>query len=124
MLFFCFKHLLLLDYRAANPAMPMLSVAPEGTLSHGRCVLKFKTGAFVAGVPVVPILLRYRLAPHNPAWTIIIPFWHVVSQESVAQLACKYRQVPKAATQQRPNSPDALYINKALGIVSELWVPL
>jgi lysophosphatidylcholine acyltransferase/lyso-PAF acetyltransferase len=57
----------------------MLSVAPEGTLSHGRCVLKFKTGAFVAGMPVVPFVLRYKLTPHNPAWTIIIPFWHVVS---------------------------------------------
>lgn len=59
--------------------MPMLSVAPEGTLSHGRCVLKFKTGAFVAGCPVVPFVLRYKLVPHNPAWTVIIPFWHVVS---------------------------------------------
>jgi hypothetical protein len=58
--------------------MPMLSVAPEGTLSHGRCVLQFKTGAFVAGVPVVPFVLRYKLTPHNPAWTIITPLWHVV----------------------------------------------
>jgi len=58
----------------------MLSVAPEGTLGHGRCLLTFKTGAFVAGVPVVPILLRYKLRPHNPAWTIIIPLWHVVSE--------------------------------------------
>lgn len=65
--------------RVANPAMPMLSVAPEGTLSHGRCVLSFKRGAFVAGVPVVPFVLRYKLTPHNPAWTIIKPFWHVVS---------------------------------------------
>lgn len=56
----------------------MLSVAPEGTLSHGRCVLTFKTGAFVPGMPVVPIILRYKLTPHNPAWTIIIPFWHVL----------------------------------------------
>lgn len=63
--------------------MPMLSVAPEGTLSHGRCVLKFKTGAFVAGTPVVPFVLRYKLTPHNPAWTIIIPFWHVVSWPSL-----------------------------------------
>lgn len=57
----------------------MLSVAPEGTLSNGRCLLSFKTGAFVAGTPVVPILLRYKLKPHNPAWTIIIPGWHAVS---------------------------------------------
>lgn len=58
--------------------MPMLSVAPEGTLSNGRCLLSFKTGAFVAGTPVVPILLRYKLRPFNPSWSIIIPFWHLV----------------------------------------------
>ncbi len=58
--------------------MPMLSVAPEGTLSHGRCLLSFKTGAFVAGVPVVPILLRYKQKPHNPAWTIITMWWHLL----------------------------------------------
>eukprot|EP00879_Flechtneria_rotunda_P030301 GHRR01032921.1.p1 GENE.GHRR01032921.1~~GHRR01032921.1.p1 ORF type:complete len:307 (+),score=47.18 GHRR01032921.1:1-921(+) len=69
----------LIRERAANRAMPMLSVAPEGTLSHGRCMLKFKTGAFVPAVPVVPILLRYKLKPHNPAWTIIITPWHLVS---------------------------------------------
>eukprot|EP00882_Tetradesmus_deserticola_P021779 GHRQ01023577.1.p1 GENE.GHRQ01023577.1~~GHRQ01023577.1.p1 ORF type:complete len:331 (+),score=101.62 GHRQ01023577.1:91-1083(+) len=68
----------LIKERASNPAMPMLSVAPEGTLSNGRCLLRFKTGAFVAGAPVVPILLRYKLSPFNPSWTIIIPLWHLV----------------------------------------------
>jgi lysophosphatidylcholine acyltransferase/lyso-PAF acetyltransferase len=69
--------------RANNHAMPMLSVAPEGTLSNGRCLLSFKTGAFVAGTPVVPILLRYKLTPFNPSWSIIIPFWHLVRQRAV-----------------------------------------
>ena len=46
--------------------MPPFVVAPEGTLSHGRCLLTFKTGAFVAGLPVVPILYRYKLTGHNP----------------------------------------------------------
>lgn len=64
--------------RASDRRMPMLSVAPEGTLSHGRCLLSFKTGAFVAGVPVVPILLRYKQKPHNPAWTIITMWWHLL----------------------------------------------
>eukprot|EP00879_Flechtneria_rotunda_P016757 GHRR01017539.1.p1 GENE.GHRR01017539.1~~GHRR01017539.1.p1 ORF type:complete len:297 (+),score=50.95 GHRR01017539.1:737-1627(+) len=75
----------LIRERAANRAMPMLSVAPEGTLSHGRCMLKFKTGAFVPAVPVVPILLRYKLKPHNPAWTIIITPWHLL------RLMCQFR---------------------------------
>ncbi|KAF6265277.1 hypothetical protein COO60DRAFT_1623935 [Scenedesmus sp. NREL 46B-D3] len=68
----------LIKERANNPSMPMLSVAPEGTVSNGRCLLSFKTGAFVAGTPVVPILLRYKLAPFNPSWSIIIPAWHLL----------------------------------------------
>jgi lysophosphatidylcholine acyltransferase / lyso-PAF acetyltransferase len=50
-------------------------VFPEGTLSDGRGLLKFKTGAFAAGRPVVPLLLRYRLKPFSPAWGIVpMPF--------------------------------------------------
>lgn len=43
------------------PGMPPLVIAPEGTLSHGRCLLSFKTGAFAPGRPVVPILFRYKV---------------------------------------------------------------
>jgi 1-acyl-sn-glycerol-3-phosphate acyltransferase len=38
--------------------MPPLVIAPEGTLADGRCLLSFKTGGFVAGLPIVPILFR------------------------------------------------------------------
>lgn len=78
------RHAVCFVHRASNTAMPWLTMAPEGTLSHGRCVLKFKTGAFAASMPVVPFVLRYKLAPHNPAWTIIIPVWHLVSCPATA----------------------------------------
>jgi len=35
-------------------------VAPEGTTKPGHCLLTFSTGAFVAGAPVLPVLLKYR----------------------------------------------------------------
>lgn len=69
----------MLRCRAQTPGMPLLVVAPEGTLSDGRCLLQYKTGAFVAGVPVVPICFKYKLQPHNPGWTVIRPVWHMVS---------------------------------------------
>ncbi|KAF8069495.1 Lpc [Scenedesmus sp. PABB004] len=70
----------LIKTRAAQHDMPMLSVAPEGTLSNGRVLLNFKSGAFVAGTPVVPILLRYKLRPASPAWTIPpgSELWHAL----------------------------------------------
>ena len=57
----------------------MLAMAPEGTCGDGRCLLQFKTGAFVPGQPILPVLLNYNKRHHNPAWTIINEGWHFVS---------------------------------------------
>ena len=57
----------------------MLAMAPEGTCGDGRCLLQFKTGAFVPGQPILPVLLTYNKRHHNPAWTIINEGWHFVS---------------------------------------------
>uniref|UniRef100_A0A8C5QSE7 Lysophosphatidylcholine acyltransferase 4 n=1 Tax=Leptobrachium leishanense TaxID=445787 RepID=A0A8C5QSE7_9ANUR len=38
---------------------PQLLFFPEGTNGNGQVLLKFKPGAFVAGVPVQPVLMRY-----------------------------------------------------------------
>lgn len=62
--------------RSRDRRYPLLAMAPEGTCGDGRSILQFKTGAFVSGVPVLPVLLKYNLRWHNPAWTIIIEPWH------------------------------------------------
>ena len=54
-----------------NPAWPNLILAPEGTCGDGKCLLRFRTGAFVPGAPVLPILLRYENRYFNPAWGIV-----------------------------------------------------
>lgn len=65
--------------RAKDRRFPMLVMAPEGTCGDGRCILRFRTGAFVPGVPVLPICFRYNKRRINPAWTIINEAWHFVS---------------------------------------------
>ena len=61
--------------RARDSRFPMLVMAPEGTCGDGRCILEFKRGAFMPGVPVLPVLLRYDSTCHNPAWGICnVPF--------------------------------------------------
>ncbi|KAK9807513.1 hypothetical protein WJX72_001238 [[Myrmecia] bisecta] len=62
--------------RAHDRRFPMVVIAPEGTCGDGRCLLQFRTGAFVAGVPVLPVLFQYDTSRHNPAWTIINEGWH------------------------------------------------
>ena len=66
-------------HRAKDTRFPMLVMAPEGTCGDGRCILRFRTGAFVPGVPVLPICFRYNKRRINPAWTIINEGWHLVS---------------------------------------------
>lgn len=39
---------------------PPVLVFPEGTCTSGRAVLRFKTGAFVLGKPVLPLAVRYQ----------------------------------------------------------------
>lgn len=58
------------DSRTCRP----LVAFPEGTTTNGMFLLPFKTGAFLAGVPVQPVLLQYSRSPFSPAFETI----HVV----------------------------------------------
>ncbi|WIA30170.1 hypothetical protein OEZ86_000262 [Tetradesmus obliquus] len=115
----------LIKERAANHAMPMLSVAPEGTLSNGRCLLSFKTGAFVAGTPVVPILLRYKLRPFNPSWSIIIPCWHLLRLMCQFSNAVTVEMLPPYIPSEAEKADPVLYAaNIRKLIAGALGVPL
>uniref|UniRef100_A0A3B5LE97 Lysophosphatidylcholine acyltransferase 4 n=1 Tax=Xiphophorus couchianus TaxID=32473 RepID=A0A3B5LE97_9TELE len=52
---------------------PQMLMFPEGTTTNGRALIKFKPGAFLAGVPVQPVLLRY---PNK----VVSALWHTASQ--------------------------------------------
>uniref|UniRef100_A0A4W4EJD9 EF-hand domain-containing protein n=1 Tax=Electrophorus electricus TaxID=8005 RepID=A0A4W4EJD9_ELEEL len=43
----------------SNGYWPQMLMFPEGTTTNGQALIKFKPGAFLAGVPVQPVLLRY-----------------------------------------------------------------
>lgn len=43
----------------ARPPPQPLAIFPEGTTTNGRLLLRFRTGAFVAGLPVSPVVLSY-----------------------------------------------------------------
>jgi lysophosphatidylcholine acyltransferase/lyso-PAF acetyltransferase len=72
--------------RVADPRWPMVVVAPEGTCGDGRCLLRFRSGAFVPGAPVLPILVSYERAHFNPAWTIVHEGAHFL------RLLCQFRK--------------------------------
>ncbi|XP_008592761.1 PREDICTED: lysophosphatidylcholine acyltransferase 2-like, partial [Galeopterus variegatus] len=48
---------------------PQILVFPEGTCTNRSCLITFKPGAFIPGVPVQPILLRYPNKMDTVTWT-------------------------------------------------------
>ncbi|NP_001153513.1 lysophospholipid acyltransferase LPCAT4 [Xenopus laevis] len=53
----------------SNGEWPQVLFFPEGTNGNGKVLLKFKPGAFVAGVPVQPVLMRYPNKLPATIWT-------------------------------------------------------
>ena len=50
-----------IELRAKNPSkFGQILIFPEGTNSNRKSLLKFKPGAFIPGVPVQPVLLRFE----------------------------------------------------------------
>jgi lysophosphatidylcholine acyltransferase/lyso-PAF acetyltransferase len=50
---------------------------PEGTTTNGNFLLPFRTGAFIAGVPVQPTIIKYGPSRVSPAWETIGGIWHI-----------------------------------------------
>ncbi|XP_076864589.1 lysophosphatidylcholine acyltransferase 1 [Brachyhypopomus gauderio] len=48
---------------------PQIMVFPEGTCTNRSCLISFKPGAFIPGVPVQPVVLRYRNEMDTVSWT-------------------------------------------------------
>ena len=49
-----------------NPLLPRLFIFPEGTVTNGTSILKFKKGAFVAKKAVRVKAMRYKGRLFNP----------------------------------------------------------
>ncbi|XP_051565816.1 lysophospholipid acyltransferase LPCAT4-like [Myxocyprinus asiaticus] len=73
------------DRVASNGRWPQMLMFPEGTTTNGRSLIKFKPGAFLAGVPIQPVLLHYPNKPDTVRWTWkgmtwFEALWHTTSQ--------------------------------------------
>jgi len=67
----------LLKERACDFTKPPVVVFPEGTTSNGKYLIKFHTGAFLAGAPVKPVLIKYTCKHFRPTWESISATKHI-----------------------------------------------
>ena len=44
---------------------------PEGTTSNGTSIVNFRSGAFVAGAPVVPVVFKYPYRFFDPVFSSV-----------------------------------------------------
>ncbi|KAF7670039.1 hypothetical protein LDENG_00079480 [Lucifuga dentata] len=59
-----------IDSRAkSGGCWPQVLIFPEGTCTNRSCLITFKQGAFIPGVPVQPVLLRYPNKLDTVTWT-------------------------------------------------------
>lgn len=63
---------------AHDPAHPPVVIFPEGTNTNGQALVTFKLGAFIAGLPVQPVVVRYHFRRFDPtAGSYSSMAWHV-----------------------------------------------
>uniref|UniRef100_A0A8D2A9R8 Lysophosphatidylcholine acyltransferase 1 n=1 Tax=Sus scrofa TaxID=9823 RepID=A0A8D2A9R8_PIG len=53
----------------AGGRWPQIMIFPEGTCTNRTCLITFKPGAFIPGVPVQPVVLRYPNSLDTITWT-------------------------------------------------------
>lgn len=57
------------DRSATGGEWPQIAIFPEGTCTNRSCILKYKSGAFLPGVPVQPVVVRYPNELDTYSWT-------------------------------------------------------
>jgi len=57
-----------IERRAMCNDWPHVALFPEATTTNGRSLVSFKTGAFVPGLPVQPVVVRYPCTTFDPSW--------------------------------------------------------
>ncbi|XP_054456983.1 lysophospholipid acyltransferase LPCAT4 [Anoplopoma fimbria] len=115
----------------SNGYWPQMLMFPEGTTTNGSVLIKFKPGAFLPGLPVQPVLLRYPNKLDTVRWTYkgtswIESLWHTTSQ-FYTNVTVEFLPVYKPS-QEEKNDPNLYADNvqklmaKALGLPSTDYV--
>lgn len=111
--------------RVVDASEPPLLIFPEGTTTNGTSLITFRRGAFVPGVPVLPVLIRYPHRRFNPAWDTIPlgrHFLFVLTQfYSMVEVEVLDPIIPTASEQR---SPVLFAENVSQAMARELNVPL
>ncbi|KAI4320999.1 hypothetical protein MLD38_034423 [Melastoma candidum] len=98
---------------------PLVMLFPEGTTTNGDFLLPFRTGAFLSGVPVLPVIIRYPYERFSLAWESISGVRHL------ALLLCQFvnridvTYLPVYYSSQREKDDPKLYASNVRRLMAE-----
>jgi lysophosphatidylcholine acyltransferase/lyso-PAF acetyltransferase len=106
---------------------PPMSLYTEGTCTNRKALIMFKTGAFVAGLPVQPVCLKYKGLTLNNSWTWDGPslfqvFWITLCQ---FHITAEFHFLPVYHPNEQEKNNSELYAENVRKVMAEyLKVPI
>eukprot|EP00177_Eucheuma_denticulatum_P006050 GFKZ01011033.1.p2 GENE.GFKZ01011033.1~~GFKZ01011033.1.p2 ORF type:complete len:358 (+),score=46.59 GFKZ01011033.1:41-1114(+) len=86
--------------------IPPVCIFPEGTTTNGEHLLKFRTGAFVAGTPIAVVLIRYNYKYFSPSYESIKTDKYLYGMLSQLANHVEYYRLPVYyPTEEEKNNP-------------------
>ncbi|KAG2450730.1 hypothetical protein HYH02_004568 [Chlamydomonas schloesseri] len=96
-------------YSLNSAELPMM-LFPEGTTTNNKYLMPFKRGAFVAGVPVQPLVLKYRGSPRfSPTWDAMPGHLHILLTMTELSFGVTVHVLPLYEPSQEEREDPALY---------------
>lgn len=100
---------------------PQIMIFPEGTCTNRTCLITFKPGAFIPGVPVQPVVLRYPNKLDTITWTWQGPgalkiLWLTLCQFH-SQVEIEF--LPVYTPSEEEKRDPALYARNVRGVMAE-----
>jgi lysophosphatidylcholine acyltransferase / lyso-PAF acetyltransferase len=99
--------------------LPPVAVFPEGTTTSGLYMLRLRTGAFVAGTPVAPIILRYPYERFSPSYESIKTLPYLYRMLSQFWNNVEYLRLPVYYPSEAEKNDPRLYADNVMKLMVE-----
>lgn len=108
--------------KSSNPRSSArhLLLFPEGTTSNNKFMLAFKRGAFIAGAPVQPLVLKYGPSKRfSPTWDAMPGGLHILLTLTELVHRVTVYQLPLYVPSDEERADPALYANNVREMMSK-----
>lgn len=106
----------------SDGAVPPVAIYPEGTTTNGKHLLKFRTGAFIAGTPMVPVLIRYSYRWFSPSYESIKTGKYVLGLLSQFGTNVRYHRLPVYYPSDEEKADASLYASNVYKLILKKYV--